>query len=73
MSHPVKQHGVKTGVAEDDLQNIANGRIPLENRLEIFLQVFKHADSPLINYMRPDTIVADMDNIPEQNCQLFCP
>jgi hypothetical protein len=36
MRYPVEDHGVKTGVTEDNLKDTPHRRIPLKDNLEIF-------------------------------------
>jgi hypothetical protein len=43
MGQPMKKHGVKPGIAENDFELAANRRVTLENNLEILLQGSKHA------------------------------
>jgi hypothetical protein len=43
MGQPMKEHGVKPGIAENDFELAAHCRVTLENDLEILLQGSKHA------------------------------
>jgi hypothetical protein len=43
MGQPMKKHGMKSGIAENDFELAAHRRVTLENDLEILLQGSKHA------------------------------
>jgi hypothetical protein len=48
MSQAVRLDGMKTGIAEQDLQHALGGRVFPKNRLDLFLDGSKHAIGVLI-------------------------
>ena len=43
MSKTMKEHGVKTGITENDFKHTTYCRIPFKNRFEIIFENIKHA------------------------------
>jgi siroheme synthase (precorrin-2 oxidase/ferrochelatase) len=43
MPQAVKTKSMETGITKNDLGDTANRRIPVKNRLDIFLNSFKHS------------------------------
>jgi hypothetical protein len=46
MRHAVKDHGVKAGIAENDLEDAADGGIAFKYNLEILFQICEHSTAP---------------------------
>src|SRR3970282_1326982 len=56
----VEPYGVETGIAEEDLQHAACGRIPLEDDLDVVPDRSEHLPLPAADIIRPNMSISSL-------------